>query len=139
MKTSAICLLMILVMATVIGCATQRPVLYPNYTLQTQGSERAEQAIDECIQLAQAHGVSSDQAAGVAGRTATGGAVGAATGGAVGAVLGDAGTGAAAGAAGGASRGLVTGLLSAREPDPVFRQFVDYCLRDKGYEPIGWK
>jgi hypothetical protein len=25
------------------------------------------------------------------------------------------------------------------DSDPVFRQFVEKCLRDKGYEPIGWK
>jgi outer membrane lipoprotein SlyB len=121
------------------GCATQQPVLYPNETLRTYGPARAERAIDDCVQLAQAHGVDSNQSDHVAGRTVSGGAVGAASGAAVGAVLGDAGTGAAAGAAGGASRGLVRGLFGAGEPDPVFRQFVDRCLREKGYEPIGWE
>ncbi len=139
MNSSAIYILLAIVIAAVAGCAAQRPVLYPNETLQKQGSERAQQAIDECIQLAQEHGAGSSRAGAVAGRAATGGAVGAASGAAVGAVLGSAGTGAAAGAAGGASRGLLAGLFGSREPDPVFRQFVDQCLRDKGYEPIGWR
>jgi len=65
--------------------------------------------------------------------------VGAASGAAVGAVLGDAGTGAAAGAAGGISRGLIGALFDSNEADPVYRNFVDRCLREQGYEPIGWK
>lgn len=136
MKTSV----MLLVLSTIVsGCAAQRPVLYPNKTLKSQGSVRAEQAVDDCVRLAQTHGVTTNRAGDVAGETVSGGAEGAATGAAVGAVLGDAGTGAGAGAAGGASRGLVRGLFGADEPDPVFREFVEHCLREKGYEPIGWK
>lgn len=116
-----------------------RPVLYPNETLETQGRARAEQAIDECVQRAETYGADSNPSRELAGRTITEGAVGAGTGAAVGAVLGDAGTGAAVGAAGGATRGLLRGLFSGREPDPVFREFVDRCLRERGYEPIGWE
>lgn len=139
MKTSAILTMAALMTAAAGGCATQRPVLYPNDTLETRGRARAEQAIDQCVQRARTHGVDSSRGGELASGTVTEGAVGAGTGAAVGAVLGDAGTGAAAGAAGGAARGLLRGLFGGREPDPVFREFVDRCLRERGYEPIGWK
>lgn len=139
MKTFAAFLVTTLTLSAAVGCATQRPVLYPNDTLETRGRARAEQAIHECVQQAQTHGVDSNRGGEVASGTVTEGAVGAGTGAAVGAVLGDAGTGAAAGAAGGATRGLLRGLFGGREPDPVFREFVDRCLRERGYEPIGWE
>jgi hypothetical protein len=138
-KASATFFVLALVIGTIAGCAAQRPVLYPNETLEIQGPARAERAIEDCVRLAEAHGVDSNPGGEVAGRTVKEGAVGGATGAAVGAVLGDAGTGAAAGAAGGASRGLIRGLIGAGEPDPVFREFVDHCLREKGYEPVGWR
>ncbi|MBW2448714.1 MAG: hypothetical protein JRG83_22750, partial [Deltaproteobacteria bacterium] len=55
------------------------------------------------------------------------------------AVRGHAGRGAATGAAGAAAGGLVRGLFRSREPDPVERRFVEQCLRDRGYQPIGWR
>jgi hypothetical protein len=128
-----------LAIAALTACAAQRPVLYPNETLRAEGQARAERAVDQCVELAQAHEVDSSQNSDVAAATATDGVVGATSGAAVGAVLGDAATGAAAGAAGGASRGLARALFTEREPDPVFREFVDRCLREKGYEPIGWE
>ncbi|MEJ2431425.1 MAG: hypothetical protein P8075_21290, partial [Deltaproteobacteria bacterium] len=94
---------------------------------------------DECIRLAKEYGTSSSSSGKVAESTAMGGAIGAAGGAATGAVLGSVGRGAAAGGAGGAAVGCLQGLFRSREPDPVFRQFVDRCLREKGYEPIGWK
>ena len=122
-----------------VACAQKRPVLYPNYHLQEVGNETAQTEIDECIRLAKEYGTSSSSSGKVAGSTAKGGAIGAAGGAATGAVLGSVGRGAAAGGAGGAAVGCLQGLFRSREPDPVFRQFVDRCLREKGYEPIGWK
>ena len=49
-----------------------------------------------------------------------------------------AGSEAAKGAAGGTS-GLIHGTAKETQPSPVHRNFVDRCLREKGYEPIGWK
>ena len=121
------------------ACSQKRPVLYPNYHLQQVGEETAQTDIDECIQFAKEYGASSGSSGEVAKRTTEGGAVGAAGGAASGAVFGSAGRGAAAGAAGGAAVGFVRGLFGSREPDPVFRQFVEKCLREKGYEPVGWK
>ena len=122
-----------------VACSQKRPVLYPNYHLQEVGDETAQTEIDECIRLAKEYGASSNSSGKVAKSTAGGGAVGAAGGAATGAVLGSAGRGAAAGAAGSAAVGLVRGLFRSREPDLVYRRFVEKCLREKGYEPIGWK
>ena len=121
------------------ACSQKRPVLYPNYHLQQVGDETAQTEIDDCIQFAKEHGVSSNSSGEVAKSTAKGGAVGAAGGAATGAVLGNVGRGAGAGAAGGAAVGCIGGLFRSREPDPVFRRFVEKCLREKGYEPVGWK
>ena len=128
------------------GCASQRPVLYPNQQLNRVGSSVANRDIDECMHQAEVY-VSSVGRAGritdeVTTELGTSAAVGAAAGGAGGAIVGRAGTGAAVGAAGGgaagATRGLIHGLGRRENPSPVFKNFVNRCLRDKGYEPIGW-
>ncbi len=122
-----------------LACSQKRPVLYPNYHLEQVGNEVAQADIDECMRLAAEHGATSSSSGKVAKGTTKGAAVGGAGGAAAGAVLGSAGRGAAAGAAGGAAIALTRGIFRSREPDPVFRRFVEKCLRDKGYEPIGWK
>lgn len=91
------------------------------------------------MRLAAEYGTKSDSGEKVAKGTAAGAAVGGAAGAAVGAVFGNAGRGAAAGAAGGAAGALTRGIIHSGQPDPVFRRFVEKCLREKGYEPIGWK
>lgn len=130
---------MAIAMAAAAGCADKRPVLYPNAHLNRVGPEAAQRDIDACIQFARDGGADSSKAAEVAKSTAGGAAIGGAVGAATGAVLGNLGRGAAAGAAGGAAGGLVRGGLASGEPDPVFRNFVDRCLREKGYDPIGWR
>ena len=122
-----------------LGCAQQRPVLDPNPYLKTVGQERAEADAYECIRLASEQGAQGDAGGQVAKDTVEGGAVGGAVGAGVGAVLSSVSRGAAAGAAGGAAGALTRGVFRASEPDPVFRGFVDRCLREKGYEPIGWR
>jgi hypothetical protein len=114
-------------------------VLYPNPHLKQVGDEVARRDIDECIRYAKEGGVEGDKGAEVAKNTAGGAAVGGAVGAATGAVLGSLGRGAAAGAAGGAAGGLVKGIFDSGDPDPVFKNFVDRCLREKGYDPIGWR
>ncbi|MGH9578050.1 MAG: hypothetical protein ACRD3R_11490, partial [Terriglobales bacterium] len=39
------------------GCVTQRPVLYPNAKYDQVGPEIAQRDIDDCIRLAEQHGV----------------------------------------------------------------------------------
>jgi hypothetical protein len=127
------------VVASSLACAAKRPVLYPNAQLQTVGATAAQQDIDDCLQKAAAGGYTSSAGGKVAGSTAVGAAAGAAMGAAFGAVAGQAGTGAAMGAAGAGTGGLIRGIFHSREMDPVQRGFVDQCLKDKGYEVIGWQ
>ena len=131
-------ILTILVFA-VISCSQQRPVLYPNAHLTYVGKEAAEIDIDECIQLAIDYGAKEDRGTKVAKDTAKGAAVGGAAGTAIGAVTGNVGRGAAAGAAGGGAASMTRSMLNSDKPDPVFMKFVERCLRDKGYQPIGWR
>ena len=132
-------LITLLIIGQLLGCSQKRPVLYPNSHLKYMGKEAAEADINDCIQQAKDYGTESDKGTEIAKSTAKGAAVGAATGTAVGAVTGNPGRGAAAGAAGGAAARGTRKALRSGDPDPVFKRFVEKCLRDKGYEPIGWK
>jgi outer membrane lipoprotein SlyB len=121
------------------ACAAERPVLYPNARLQEVGAAAAQQDIDDCLRKAAAEGYTSTTGGKAAGSTAVGAATGAAVGAAWGAVAGQAGTGAAMGAAGGGAGGLIRGIFGSRNLNPVQRRFVDQCLKEKGYEVIGWQ
>ena len=43
------------------------------------------------------------------------------------------------GATAGLIHGLFGGFFGPEAPDPVVSNFVDRCLREKGYEAVGWK
>jgi uncharacterized protein YcfJ len=129
----------ILVVIAAAGCATQRPVLYPNAKLKQVGNEAAQHDIDACIQLAKESGVEHSGGEKVARRGVGGAIVGGAVGAGVGAVRGDIGRSAAAGAAGGAAGGAASGAIHSGEPDSVYKGFVQRCLRERGYDVIGWK
>lgn len=120
------------------ACAAQRPVLYPNNHLKAVGEAQAKQDIDDCIRQAENY-VKTHPEAKIAESTAKGGVTGAVVGGAVGAVTGNLGRGLGAGAAGGAAWGFMRGLFKSAEPSPVQKEFVNRCLKEKGYEPIGWE
>ncbi len=135
MKTA----LVIIVCLAAAGCSKSvRPVLYPNDHLNAVGQEQAQRDIAQCGALADAY-VKNTPGTEVAGDAVKGGTIGAATGAAAGAVWGNFGRGAAAGAAGGAAAGAVSGLFRAKDPSPVYKSFVNRCLKEKGYEPIGWE
>ncbi|MGB0910630.1 MAG: glycine zipper family protein [Nitrospirales bacterium] len=122
------------------GCSGSTPVLYPNDLLQAVGEEQMEQDLEVCEELAEQY-IETENAGGkVAGQTVTGGAIGAATGAVGGAITGNLGLGTAIGAAAGATQGLLRGIFTSGGDDssPVYRKFIDRCLREKGYEPIGW-
>ena len=121
------------------ACVAKRPVLYPNAHYYAVGQIEAENDLDQCIQLARTHGADTGRSERIAKNTAGGAAVGGAAGGAAGAVWGRPGRGAAAGAAAGAAGGMTRSIINSGEPEQVFRGFVEKCLRDKGYAPIGWK
>lgn len=126
------------------GCAARRPVLYPNDQYQRVGDAVAQRDTDECMQRADIYVKTGSAAGHVAGNAATetavGGASGAAIGAVGGAISGNAGEGAAVGAATGATAGLLHSIFSqSASTDPVFNNFVERCLHEKGYEPIGWR
>jgi hypothetical protein len=124
------------------GCAsTKKPVLYPNTHLNRVGQQQADADINACMQTAQASGANSGKNEELARKTAKAGAVGGATGAVVGAISssGSVGRGAAIGGAGAATATLVSGAFDSSEPTQVYIRFVDQCLRDKGYQPIGWR
>jgi hypothetical protein len=128
------------------ACAAQKPVLSSNAHLTSVGPNVAERDIDECIGKAGSEAGPNKQTAAetpLAG-AATTSVAGAAAGGASGAIFGNAGQGAAAGAVGGAVGSLTLALLQGRlferrEVEPITKQLTERCLREKGYEPVGWK
>ena len=65
--------------------------------------------------------------------------MGGASAGAWGLVRGNAAENALAGAAAGAAAGTVRGAIKNSETSPVYKNFVQKCLRDRGYEVIGWQ
>jgi hypothetical protein len=129
------------------GCAAARPVLYPNEHYTSVGEAAAQRDVDECMmrgrEFAKGGSQAEAKARDAAKSTAYGAASGAAIGVVGGAISGGAGTGAAVGAATGATAGLVHsifgGFFGPSGPDPVEGSYVDRCLREKGYDPIGWK
>jgi hypothetical protein len=130
---------MIIICLVMAGCSTKvRPVLYPNAQLSKVGQEQAQLDIAACCAMADAY-VKNEKAKEIVKDAAKAGTIGAATGAAAGAVWGHAGKGAAAGAAGGAAAAAVSGMFKVKDPSPVYKNFVDRCLREKGYETIGWE
>lgn len=130
-----------------LACSAQRPIVYPNSAADSSSREAAERAVDECMEraeqfasLEQPGADAAEDAALSAGTSATVGAAGGAAGGAI---VGRAAQGAAAGAAGGAAASLTRSLLRAlftpRKSDLRHQRLVNRCLRDKGYETVGWK
>jgi hypothetical protein len=130
---------MLLACAGLAACATKKPVLYPNAYYRQVGAEAGEVDIEDCMSLAKSGVGDRSAAASAAGGSVVGGGAGAAVGAVGGAISGGAGTGAAVGAATGATAGLLGGLWRARDHDPVFMAYVDTCLGERGYQPIGWK
>ncbi len=121
------------------ACAAQGPILYPNDHYQQVGAGGAKKDIQDCAELANQAGAyrgSGDAAKRAAESAAVGGAAGAG----YGAVQGDIGTNAAAyAAAAGAGSLMHSAIRSRNTTDPVFRSYVDRCLRERGYDPIGWR
>lgn len=121
------------------GCAGPKPVLYPNDHFETVGQQQVETDIAECEELAEGHTSSNSKGKEVAKNTAIGAGVGAASGAVIGAIQGSAGTGAAIGAAAGATGGLLRSLIRKSEPSRPYKNFVNTCLKERGYKPIGWE
>lgn len=123
------------------GCSAPKPVLYPNAHYQQVGRATAEQDIAECGDLAKEAGAkpSHGKTGQIAGGTAAGGAIGSAAGAVGGAIVGHPGRGAMIGAASGATGGFLRGLFRRSPPSEAYKQFVNRCLRERGYDPVGWE
>jgi outer membrane lipoprotein SlyB len=135
-------ILMLLVVLIFTGCASsKKPVLYPNQHLNTVGQYQADADINACMRAAEVSGANSGKGEVLATNTAKAGAVGGATGAVVGAISSSSSTGrgAAIGGAGAATAALVGGAFKSSQPTQIYMKFVDQCLRDKGYQPIGWR
>ena len=127
-----------------VGCATPvaQPAFYPNAYYQQVGPAQAQADAAACAQLAQ-----QSQVGGVnridAEHAAAAGATGVATAGVVGSVLSgghlrdmkDIAVGAVAIGAGGAA---ATAAGESVSGSPLYRQFVQQCLAERGYHVIGW-
>jgi hypothetical protein len=136
----------VLLAAAMVGCSSRRPVLAPNAHLNQVGTEASQRDIDDC--LARGEAAKSEAGQQPSGENVVAGAagssvVGAAGGAAGGAIVGNAGQGAAAGAVGGAVASLTASMLRwlfrPKPEDTSYKLFVDRCLREKGYDPAGWK
>jgi hypothetical protein len=133
--------------ALTLGCASPRPVLYPNDHYRSVGREVAEVEIEQCRVLADdagAGGSGGEEAGEIAKQTAGRAGAGAAAGAAGGAITGNAGIGAAIGAASAAAWSAVWGGFrwlfgGGSDGDAVEKRFMERCLRDRGYDVVGWK
>ena len=136
-KTSVAPLLFTLMIA---ACAP-KPILYPNAHFKEVGEDAADRDIDDCQEMAKNAGATPSQGktGQVAGNTAAGGAIGSAAGAVGGAVVGHPGRGAMIGAAGGATGGFLRGLFRRSPPSSAYKQFVNRCLKERGYDPVGWE
>ncbi len=131
------CGFLIIIVFLVLGCAAPKPILYPNAHLKEVGEDVADRDIDECREMAKDAGATGSQGKSgqVAGSTAAGGAIGSASG----AVVGHPGRGAMVGAAAGATGGFLRGLFRRSPPSNAYKQFVQRCLKERGYDPVGWE
>ena len=131
----------LIIMLLVAGCAAPKLILYPNAHFQKVGKAVADSYIDECREMAKDAGATASQGKSgqVAGSTAVGGAIGSAAGAVGGAVVGHPGRGAMVGAASGATAGFLRGLFHRSPPSNAYKQFVQRCLKERGYDPVGWE
>lgn len=131
---------LICILAMVTACAAKRPVFYPNDHLDSVGKAQAEADVDQCMAEAKQYGVRDTSGEKVGGSAAKGAAIGAIVSAIVAAIFtGDVGRAAGAGAVGGAAGGAISGAVDAENPDVAFRNYVDRCLIDKGYDVVGWQ
>ncbi len=127
-----------LLAAAALAACAPKPVLYPNGYYQQVGQTQAQADVADCRAKAKKY-LKDHKDQIVAGHTVLGAALGGAIGLVSGAFVGEPIRGAAEGAAIGGTIGVAQGAARANTPDAVERRFVDKCLTDKGYEPIGWR
>lgn len=118
----------------------QRPQFFPNDYYRKVGSYQAESDTAQCMAMADEYVQDPSGWQNAAKKGIGGAAVGAGVG-AIGGVItkGAVGRTTAAGAAIGGLLGVVSAAMEAGETSPGYKQFVEACLRQKGYETAGWR
>lgn len=137
MNKLIIFLVVAILLAACPACA-KKPVLYPNAQYKEAGQAKVSEDINYCMAFAEKSVGNTSRGKNSAKAGLKGGLLGGAVGLGIGIVTGTPGTSALAGATGGAAGGAVGGALQDSE-DPLYKKFVERCLREKGYEPMGWK
>lgn len=125
------------------ACAGPEPILKSNTRIQLYGKDQAERDVAVCGEKAERAGLqhgtnrSGNASAGATLGIVGGAAVGASTG-LIGGPTGIA-IGAAAGGAVGGVLGFLAGTYKPLQPQPDYADFVERCLKEKGYEMTGWQ
>lgn len=130
------------------GCANtpttaSRPQLYPNATYNKIGATAANDEIDACLSKAQAAGYSPTAESHATAQNAARGGVMGGVAGVVGGLVTGRGIeeslkhGVASAAVGGAV-GAAGGAMHPAQVNPIYRNFVQRCVSEKGLEIIGW-
>ncbi|MBX3235742.1 MAG: hypothetical protein KF814_06295 [Nitrospiraceae bacterium] len=136
-------LVFVMTFCSLIGCAGPEPVLKSNQQLLLQGKDQAEREVDLCRYKAEQAGLrhgtnrSSNAAAGAVIGLLGGAGVGASSG-----IVGGPGgvaIGAAAGGVVGGVLGFFAGAYKPVDPQPDYTQFIERCLKERGYETVGWQ
>lgn len=122
------------------GCSTCNPVLYPNQYYKMVGRKQADKDVKSTLAEAKKAGYDDKSKSGndlgkSAVKTAAG--VGVNTG--LSFALGGFGIGGIISAAVGGTSWLLECIFTKKQPDPVFKQYVETRLAEKGYKVIGWK
>ncbi|MBI3552329.1 MAG: hypothetical protein HY077_07405 [Elusimicrobia bacterium] len=120
------------------ACSHPKPVLYPTEFYNLQNPEKVKADTEECEAKANEF-LKAHKSEIVAKKTLGGAIFGAFLGIVTGAFTGDYARAVSEGAAVGAAAGAAHGAVRANTPDGVYMRFTDYCLAQKGYQPIGWK
>jgi len=143
MKHPASSLVLVLVVLLT-ACATPiaKPAFYPNAHYQRVGTAQAQADAQACATLAQQSEASAVSKAD-AGRAAVAGAAGVGAAGMVGSLLSghkpDLKNMAAGAAALGTAGAAATAAGQSFSGSPIYRQFVQQCLTERGYHVLGWQ
>jgi len=140
MKKSLLALVAGVIALALVGCAAQRPVLYPNAKMKQVGEAAARRDVDDCIRQAEDFGARHGGREKAVRQGGSGAVIGGVTGAVAGAVgHGNVGERAVQGAAVGGAAAGTHGAIHSDQPGDLHRNFVQRCLRDRGYEVVGWQ
>lgn len=126
-------ILKLLILISITSCAS-KPVLYPNGKYENVGEKIAQEDIDKCMVKADKF-LKSSKGKQIVKSAGSGAFVGAAMGIVSGLIFGDVKRAVTSGAAVGGVAGAAGGAIS---PDQLKQAYTNKCLRDQGYEIVGW-